>query len=57
MKKYKNRSEVEEKYKWNLTDFFQNEKDYEEKYNKATKDLKELEQYHNCTKDSKHLYS
>ena len=36
MKKYKNRSEVEEKYKWNLTDFFQNEKDYEEKYTLKT---------------------
>lgn len=56
MKKYKNRSEVPEKYKWNLTDFFKDETDYKDNYERAVTSISEFDDYHNCTKDAKKLY-
>ncbi len=55
MKKYKNRADVEEKYKWDLTDLFKNDKDFEKSYKKAKKDVVELKKYIGCTKDSDKL--
>ena len=56
MKKYKNRSEVEEKYKWDLTDLFKDDKDFDDSYNKAKKDVIKLKEYVGCTKDKNKLY-
>lgn len=56
MKKYKNRNEVPEKYKWKLDDFFKDEEDYEKSYKKAVNELKNFDQYHGCTKDANRLY-
>ena len=55
MQKYKSREEVPEKYKWNLTDFFKDEKDYQDNFKKCQKLVKELSKYKGCTKDSKLL--
>ena len=56
MKKYKTRAEVEDKYKWDLTDFFKDFKDFEDSYKKAKKDVSELKKYVGCTKDADRLY-
>ena len=55
MKKYKNRADVEEKYKWDLTDLFKDDKHFEKSYKKAKKDVVELKKYVGCTKDSDKL--
>ena len=56
MKKYNSRAEVEEKYKWDLTEFFKNEEEFEKSYNKCVKDIEKLKSYVGCTKDSNKLY-
>ena len=56
MEKYNSRSEVPEKYKWNLTDFFKDEKDYEKKFNDFKNEIKKAKEYVGCTKDSGKLY-
>ncbi len=56
MKKYKNRSSVEEKYKWDLTDFFPNEEEFLNTYRKTQKNIEKLSQYVGCTKDAEKLY-
>ena len=45
MKKYNSRGEVEEKYKWDLTEFFKNENDFEVNYQKCESMIKELNTY------------
>ena len=42
MNKYKSRSEVPDKYKWDLSDFYKDDKDYEVSYNKTKKEVEEL---------------
>ncbi len=56
MEKYKNRSEVPEKYKWNLTDFFKDEKDFNNHFKIAKEKIERLKPYKGCTKDSQKLY-
>lgn len=56
MKKYNSRKEVPEKYKWNLTDFFKTEKDFQENLKKCKKLVNELKEYIGCTKDAHKLY-
>ena len=56
MEKYKSRNEVPEKYKWNLTDFFKNEKEFQKEYKEIKKEVDNLKNYIGCTKDSKKLY-
>ena len=56
MQKYKSRKDVEEKYKWDLKDLFENDKEYEETFNKAEKELDKISSYKGCTKDSEKLY-
>lgn len=55
MKKYKNRSEVPEKYKWDLTDFFKDDQEYNRAYDKCVKMIDELKNYVGCTKDADKL--
>ena len=45
MKKYNSRGEVEEKYKWDLTEFFKDDKDFDTSYQKCSSMIKELNQY------------
>ena len=56
MKKYKNRAEVEEKYKWDLTDLFKDDKDFEKTYDEIQKDVISLKDYVGCTKDKEKLF-
>lgn len=55
MYKYKDRKEVPKKYKWNLTDYFKNEKTFNESLNKTKLLVEELKEYKGCTKDGKKL--
>ena len=45
MQKYNNRDEVPDKYKWNLKDFFKDEKDFQDSFKKCEKLVKELDKY------------
>ena len=56
MKKYNSRKDVPEKYKWDLTDFYKNDNDFENSYNNIRKTIKKLEDYKGCTKDAIKLY-
>lgn len=56
MQKYKNRSEVPDKYKWDLTDFFQTEEEFNKCFESAKKHVEKLIDYKGCTKDSHLLY-
>ena len=56
MKKYKNRDEVPEKYKWDLTEYYKDEKDFEKNLKDAEEDVKKIKSYIGCTKDADKLY-
>ena len=56
MKEYKNREEVEEKYKWNLTEYYKDDDEFFTSYNKLDKALDILKKYVGCTADSARLY-
>lgn len=56
MKKYKNRAEVEDKYKWDLTDYFKDEKEFEKSFNETVKKINELPNYKGKLNDPKILY-
>ena len=56
MQKYKNRDEVPEKYKWDLTSIFKDEKEFNNSLKKCKELIKELKEYVGCTKDPKKLY-
>lgn len=56
MEKYNSRNEVPEDYKWDLTDFFKDEKEYNSEFKIAEKLVNELEKYKGCTKNSEKLY-
>ncbi len=56
MQKYNSRSEVPDKYKWDLTVFFKNDQEYDQTYNKTLKMADELKSYVGCTKDAQKLY-
>lgn len=56
MRKYKSRDEVEEKYKWDLTDFFENEEDFNKSFKEAKNKVECLKKYVGCTKDANKLY-
>lgn len=55
MNKYKSRKDVPDKYKWNLTDIFKDEKEFEKSYKEVESDIKRIKDYIGCTKDSKRL--
>lgn len=52
MQKYNCRQDVPEKYKWNLTDFFKNESDFENSFKECVKLVDELKAYEGCTKNA-----
>ena len=56
MKKYNKRSDVPDKYKWDLTDFYANDEEFEKELNHITKLVKEEKKYIGCTKDADRLY-
>ena len=56
MQKYNSRSEVPNEYKWDLSDFFKNEEDFEESLKTTAKLVKELKSFVGCTKDTNKLY-
>ena len=56
MHKYRNRKEVPEKYKWDLTDFFKNNDEFNKSLQECESLVKELENFVNCTKDKDKLY-
>ena len=56
MKNYKTRNDVPEKYKWDLTEYFTDEKDFNENYEKALKLVSKLKEYSGATKDANRLY-
>ena len=55
MNKYKSRKDVPEKYKWDLTDFFKNYDEFDEEYNKLTKEIEKAKEYVGCTNESNKL--
>ena len=55
MNKYKSRSEVPEKYKWDLSDFYINDEDYYKSFEETKKKVEMLKDFVGCTKDSKKL--
>ena len=56
MYNYKIRDEVPEKYKWDLTDFFKNDDEFNEVLKKTTKEIESLKNYKGCTKDANKIY-
>ena len=56
MKQYKNRNEVEEKYKWNLSEYYKNDDEFFASYKKLDKELDILKEYVGCTIDADKLY-
>ena len=55
MQKYKSRNDVPEKYKWDLSDFFKNEEDFNNNLKKCKKLIKTIADYRGCTEDAKRL--
>ena len=55
MNKYKSRSEVPEKYKWDLSDFYKNDEDYYKSFEETKKKVEMLKDFVGCTKDSKKI--
>ncbi len=56
MQIFKDRNEVPEEYKWDLTDIIKDDNEYEEKFNHVKDELKKIINFKGCTKDSKKLY-
>jgi len=56
MEKYKNRREVPEKYKWDLSDFFESEDEFNSKLEECKKMIDDLKKYIGCTKNADKLY-
>ena len=56
MQSYNNRSEVPEKYKWDLSEYFQNEEDFNKSFKETEKLILELKNYKGCTKNPSKLY-
>jgi len=55
MTEYKNRNDVPEKYKWDLTDFFKNSHEWEQQFINIKKQIKELPNYKGILNNSKKL--
>ena len=56
MEKYESRKDVPEKYKWDLSQFFKDEKEFNDTYEKVVNDIQKLNEYQGCTKDANKLY-
>ena len=57
MEKYKSRKDVPNKYKWDLTDIFKDDNEFDKGFKKAIKEVKEISKYKGCTKNSDLLYN
>ena len=53
---YKSRKDVPDKYKWDLTDYFENEEDFNKTYNENKQDIEKLINYKGKLKDANKLY-
>lgn len=56
MEKYNSRNEVPLKYRWDLTEYCKDEKEYEVLFNKSVKMIDNISKYVGCTKDANKLY-
>lgn len=56
MHKYKNRNEVPEKYKWDLSDFFLNDSEFYKSLELCKTKIDELSSYVGCTNNADSLY-
>ena len=56
MQKYKNRNEVPEKYKWDLTELYKDEQEFLESYQQVDYQIDELKKYQGCTNNPEILY-
>ena len=56
MEKYSCRNDVPEKYKWDLTEFFKNNEEFELEFNKAVEMVDNLKKYKGCTTNANTLY-
>lgn len=56
MQKYNSRAEVPNEYKWDLTDFFKTEEEFQETYDKTNNLINDLINYQGCTKDVDRLH-
>jgi len=56
MNKYKSRKDVPDKYKWDLTDFFKNDEEFDKLLNEVNEEIKKIKNFIGCTKNSKKLY-
>lgn len=56
MQKYNNRNDVPEEYKWDLTSFFEDDKEFNASFNECKKMIGELNGYVGCTRDARKLY-
>lgn len=55
MNKYKSRSDVPKKYKWDLTDFFKNEEEFDEELKILKSEIEKTKDFVGCTRDSDKL--
>ena len=56
MKEYKNRSEVEEQYKWDLSEFFESNEAFFKASEEVDSNIDIFNDYKGCTKDANRLY-
>jgi len=56
MKKYNNRADVPEKYKWDLSDFFASEEEFDSSLKECKENIDKLKEYVGCVKDAYKLY-
>ena len=56
MNKYKSRSDVPDKYKWDLSDFFKNYEEFDKEYEKLKIEIEKAKEYVGCSKDSNKIY-
>ena len=56
MKEYKNRDEVEEEYKWDLSEFFESNEAFFKASEEVDSKIDIFNDYKGCTKDANRLY-
>ena len=56
MKNYKSREEVPEKYKWDLSDFYKSEDDFNTELRECQKEIKRIGNYKDCCESAKDLF-
>lgn len=56
MQKYNSRKDVPEEYKWNLTDFFKNDDEFNKSLEETKNKIEALVNYNDCIKDAHEVY-